>query len=155
MLLEEQIVRKFQKEGWTLTTVESCTGGKVSAEIVNVPGASDVLMQGLVTYSNEAKMHYVGVREETLTAYGAVSEETAREMCEGAVKLTGTDAAVSTTGIAGPGGGTPEKPVGLVYIGATLHGHTEIRKLNIDGDRQAVRDAACEEALKLLLSVIS
>lgn len=152
--IEYQVVEELIKEKLTLTTVESCTGGMISARIVNVPGASQVLMQGLTTYSNEAKVRYVGVKPETLKVHGAVSAETAREMVEGAVRMTGTDAAVATTGIAGPGGETPEKPVGTVYISASAKGHTEVKLLHLTGTRLGIRTSAAEEALALLYSIV-
>ena len=148
--LEEQIVERMSALGLTLTTVESCTGGMAASRIVNVSGASEVLMQGIVTYSNEAKTRLVGVREETLRAHGAVSPETAREMAEGGVRFGRTDLALATTGIAGPGGGTPEKPVGLVYIAVSDGTRTEVRKLNLAGDRLAVRTQAAEAVFGLL-----
>lgn len=153
--LEMSVVRLMKEKQLTLTTVESCTGGAISARIVNVPGASDVLMQGFVTYSNESKRHLVGVRSETLNQFGAVSEQTAREMAEGAVKRTGTDVAVSVTGIAGPGGGTKEKPVGLVYVGCCCKGTTTIKELHLNGDRMQIREQSVACALTLLQECIS
>lgn len=148
--IEERVVGRMTELGLTLTTVESCTGGMAASRIVNVSGASEVLMQGIVTYSNEAKTRWAGVREETLRAHGAVSPETAREMAEGGVRCGRTDLALATTGIAGPGGGTPEKPVGLVYIAVSDGTRTEVRKLNLAGDRLAVRTQAAEAVLALL-----
>lgn len=149
--LEEQIVERMSALGLTLTTVESCTGGMAASRIVNVSGASEVLMQGIVTYSNEAKTRLVGVREETLRAHGAVSPETAREMAEGGVRFGRTDLALATTGIAGPGGGTPEKPVGLVYIACAFRDRTVVKKLNLKGDRSEIRTQAADCALRLLI----
>ncbi len=149
-----QVVDELIKRKLTLTTAESCTGGMVSASVVDVPGASDVLMQGLVTYSNSAKMKYLGVKEKTLLDHGAVSEETAREMAEGACRMTGTTCGVATTGIAGPGGGTPEKPVGTVYIAACVNGHTEVKLLQLNGTRSGNRTSSCEEALALLYDTV-
>ena len=105
------------ERGVTVGTAESCTGGLFAAALTDIPGISASFMAGLVTYSNEAKMRDLGVSADTLEKYGAVSEETAREMVEGLYERTGCDVCISVTGIAGPGGGTPEKPVGLVYIG--------------------------------------
>ncbi|WP_230397215.1 CinA family protein [Novisyntrophococcus fermenticellae] len=152
--LEMSVVRLMKEKKLTLTTVESCTGGAISARIVNVPGASDVFMQGFVTYSNEAKHHLAGVRNETLNQFGAVSEQTAREMAEGAVKRTGTDIAVSVTGIAGPGGGTKEKPVGLVYIGCCCKGETTIKELHLTGSRMQIREQSVVCTLTLLRECI-
>ena len=148
--LEESIVKEMSKRNLTLTLAESCTGGMIASRIVSVPGASDVLMQGLVTYANEAKMKYLGVKGETLKEFGAVSRETAEEMSRGACDLTGTDAGLAVTGIAGPGGGTRKKPVGLVYISCTLHKKTRTEELHLGGNRAKVRSAAAQRALVLL-----
>ena len=115
-LLEEQIVGLLQEKKVTLATAESCTGGMLASRIIDVPGVSEVFKAGFVTYANEAKQNLIGVKEDTLAQFGAVSEQTAREMVLGAIKAAKADMAVATTGIAGPGGGTKEKPVGLVYI---------------------------------------
>ena len=140
--------------GRTLSAAESCTGGAVASRIVNVPGASEVLGQGIVTYSNEAKQRYLSVREETLANYGAVSAETAREMAEGGCRNTGTEACIAITGIAGPGGGTPEKPVGLVYMGCCVNGKTIVREYQFRGSRTKIREQAVVKALTLLRSCI-
>ena len=119
----------------TVTTAESCTGGLIAATLVNVPGASDVLNEGYITYSNEAKIRLVNVSPETLERYGAVSSQTAKEMANGAAKAAKAEAALSATGIAGPGGGTEEKPVGLVYIGCSVNGKTTAKRCVFDGNR--------------------
>jgi PncC family amidohydrolase len=150
----EAVVNKLKDAGMTVTTVESCTGGLLSATLVDVSGASDVFYQGVVTYANEAKVRLVGVKEATLQAHGAVSEETAREMAEGGAKAANADAALSVTGIAGPGGGTKEKPVGLVYIGCYVNGKTIVKKNLFTGNRREVREQAVETALKLLLECL-
>ena len=150
----EAVVDKLKDAGMTVTTVESCTGGLLSATLVDVSGASDVFYQGVVTYANEAKVRLVGVKEATLQAHGAVSEETAREMAEGGAKAANADAALSVTGIAGPGGGTKEKPVGLVYIGCYVNGKTIVKKNLFTGNRREVREQAVETALKLLLECL-
>ena len=150
----EAVVRKLKEAGMTVTTVESCTGGLLSATLVDVSGASDVFYQGVVTYANEAKVRRVGVKEATLQAHGAVSEETAREMAEGGAKAANADAALAVTGIAGPGGGTKEKPVGLVYIGCYVNGKTIVKKNLFTGNRREVREQAVETALKLLLECL-
>ncbi len=155
MSLEEAVVKELKAQGMTLTTAESCTGGAISSKIVNIPGASDVLMQGLVTYSNSAKMRYLGVKEETLEKYGAVSRETAWEMALGGWKETGTDACISVTGIAGPGGGTEEKPVGLVYIGCCLKGEVKVMGYRFMGDRKKIRQQSVTAALNLLLNCVA
>ena len=117
MSLEERIVEKLEKRGLYLTTAESCTAGLLAGRIMNVSGASSVYKEGYITYANESKEKLLHVRHETLEQYGAVSTQTAEEMAEGAAKAAEADAALSVTGIAGPLGGTEEKPVGLVYIG--------------------------------------
>lgn len=152
--LEETIVNELRLRGMTLTTAESCTGGMIAARIVNVAGASDVFNEGVVTYSNDAKMKYLGVKNETLAKYGAVSAQTAYEMAEGAAINTGSDAAISVTGIAGPGGGTEDKPVGLVYIGCHVNGTTITEKFLFSGNRTRVRKSSCREALKMLLKIL-
>ncbi|MBR5289195.1 MAG: nicotinamide-nucleotide amidohydrolase family protein [Clostridia bacterium] len=140
------------ERGLTVTTAESCTGGLVAGTLVNYPGISAALGEAHVTYANEAKVKFCGVKEETLAAHGAVSEETAREMSEGLRAKSGADIALATTGIAGPGGGTAEKPVGLVYVAcASKHG-TQIRKLNLSGSRQQVRKQAVLSVLELALA---
>ena len=134
----------------TISTAESCTGGMVSAKLISYPGISASFLEGTVTYSNEAKMKRLGVRKETLDTYGAVSEETAREMVEGIAKESCSNTAIATTGIAGPGGGTKEKPVGLVYIAVHVNNNTIIEKCNFSGNREEVRTLATNHALKML-----
>jgi nicotinamide-nucleotide amidase len=148
--LEESIVRTAAKKKLTLTCAESCTGGMIASRIVNVPGASDVLMQGLVTYSNDAKRKYLGVRESTLSEHGAVSAETAEEMSRGGCRKTGTDLCIASTGIAGPGGGTKEKPVGLVFISCCCRGEVRTEELHLGGNRMKIRTTAAQRALVLL-----
>jgi nicotinamide-nucleotide amidase len=115
--MEETVIKLATAKNKTITTVESCTGGLVAHRLTNVPGSSLVFLRGWVTYSNQSKIDEVGVKPATLKAHGAVSRETAAEMAEGALRRSMADVALSVTGIAGPGGGTAEKPVGLVYIG--------------------------------------
>lgn len=134
----------------TIATAESCTGGLLSGALINYPGISSVFTEGAVTYSNEAKMKRLGVKAETLESFGAVSEETAVEMAEGIAKKAGTDIGISVTGIAGPDGGTLEKPVGLVYIGLYIKGKVKVKKLNYYGDRQKVRNRTVTYALDFL-----
>lgn len=148
--MAQELIALMREQGLSLTTVESCTGGLFTATLVDVPGASDVVKQGFITYSNKAKRKLVGVKKTTLKEYGAVSEKTAKEMARGAILTTGSDAAVSITGIAGPDGGTKEKPVGLVYIGAVVRGETFVEEFHFDGDRRAVREASVIAAMKLL-----
>ncbi len=147
--LEEELVKLLTKRHASITTAESCTGGLVSGRIVNASGASEVFHQSFVTYSNEAKKKLLGVDEETLASVGAVSEETAAQMAEGAAKAADAQVALSVTGVAGPDGGTPEKPVGLVYIGCHCFGVTTVEKHLFTGGRQKVREASVEAALIL------
>ncbi|AWI03007.1 damage-inducible protein CinA [Clostridium drakei] len=148
--LEDIIGKLLTDKKLTISTAESCTGGLIAAKLVNYPGISSVFMEGAVTYSNEAKMNRINVSKETLDKFGAVSKETAAEMAEGIAKTSDTNIGLSTTGIAGPGGGTKEKPVGLVYIGLYINGEIKVKKLLCDGDRQMVRTQATITALDLL-----
>ena len=134
----------------TISTAESCTGGMVAAKLISYPGISSAFLEGAVTYSNEAKIRRLGVKKETLDVYGAVSEETAREMVEGIAKESSSNTSIATTGIAGPGGGTNEKPVGLVYIAVHVNDNTTIEKCNFSGNREDVRVSATNYALKML-----
>lgn len=151
---EERLVQLLAEKKWTVTTAESCTGGLIAGTIVNVAGASDVLNEGYVTYSNEAKMRLVNVSESSLEAFGAVSEQVAKEMAEGAAKAAASNMALSATGIAGPGGGTAEKPVGLVYIGCTLNGRTKVKECHFNGTRTENRMHTVEEVLKLAIEMV-
>lgn len=148
--MEDVVVKLLLDRKSTLSTAESCTGGLLASKLVSVPGVSQVFNRGFVTYSNEAKIEELGVSPETLEQYGAVSPETAEEMVRGLAKRAGTNAAISVTGIAGPDGGTAEKPVGLVYVSAILDGRVETRKLNLIGDRERIRNVSCLNALDLL-----
>ncbi|MBP3664093.1 MAG: CinA family protein [Tyzzerella sp.] len=154
MNLEEKIVKKLLENNYTITTAESCTGGLLAGRILNVSGASGVYNEGHITYSNEAKERLLSVSHETLETYGAVSEQTAREMAEGAAKAAKADVGLSTTGIAGPGGGTPEKPVGLVYVACHMNGETSVKECRFQGNREENRNEAVEEALELLLEML-
>lgn len=154
MTLEEQIVKKLQEKGYTITTAESCTGGLLAGRILNVSGASEVYMEGYITYANEAKERILGVKHETLETYGAVSKETAEEMAIGAARAAKADVALSTTGIAGPGGGTIEKPVGLIYISCFLNGEVQVRELRLHGTREENRQDTVTETLKLLNDIL-
>ena len=140
--LEDVVGKMLVEKGLTIATAESCTGGMVAARLINYPGISSSMIEGVVTYSNEAKIKRLGVKEETLNKFGAVSEETAKEMAEGIAKTSGAHIGISTTGIAGPGGGTEEKPVGLVYIAIYYNNEVEVRRLNLTGNRQRIRERA-------------
>ena len=146
----EKLIKKLIDNKITVSTCESCTGGLLAAEFVDISGASDVFMEGIVTYSNEAKIR-LGVDKETLKVHGAVSEETALQMANSIRERAGTTLGISTTGIAGPGGGTPEKPVGLVYTAIVSDKTQNVYKLLLDGDRTAVRRQTVEFIRKKLM----
>lgn len=148
--LEMAVVKLLQKHELTVTTAESCTGGLLAGRIVNVPGASEVFREGFITYSNKAKRKYLDVNKSTLKKYGAVSEQTAREMAIGGVFAADCDACVAVTGIAGPDGGTEDKPVGLVYIATYMKEKVTVKKYQFKGDRAKVREMAVVRALDLL-----
>ena len=148
--LEDAVVELLKQKNFTVTTAESCTAGKLAGRIMNVAGASEVYNEGYITYANAAKEKLLGVKHETLETFGAVSEETAREMAMGAAKEAGADAALSVTGIAGPGGGTLEKPVGLVYIGCYVQGEVYVKKCQFTGNRERNRDSSVVQALTFL-----
>ncbi len=138
----------------TMCCAESCTGGLIGAAMTDMAGSSEYFLGSAVTYSNEAKMKLLGVREQTLADHGAVSEETASEMALGAAALFGADYSVAVTGIAGPGGETPMKPVGLVYIAVSDGSRVVVTKNNFEGGRQQVRDSTVMEACGLLKDFI-
>lgn len=148
--LSDAVVGILKEKNLTIATAESCTGGLVAARIVDCAGASAVLMNGVVSYSNESKIKNLGVKEETLQKFGAVSEQTCEEMCRGVARVSNTHIGISTTGVAGPGGGTDEKPVGLVYIGVCIKDKVVIKKLMLKGDRNKIRNRATTEVLNLL-----
>ncbi len=155
MCVEDKVVKCLRELGLSITTAESCTGGLLAGTILNVSGASAVYNEGHITYSNDAKERILGVSHETLVQYGAVSEQTAREMAAGAARIANADVALSTTGIAGPGGGTPEKPVGLIYVGCYLKGKITVKELRLQGDRVDNRRHTVEAALELLEKELS
>ncbi len=153
--LETQIVRLLIERRQTLALAESCTGGYLAHRVTNVPGASAVFTAGLVTYSNAAKQRFLGVRAETLEKHGAVSEPVAREMAEGARRACETDYAIAVTGIAGPGGGTADKPVGTVYIALASPKETRAWRRFNPGERLAFKQATSDQALAELLALLS
>ena len=153
--LEEVIVKRLLMKGYTLVTAESCTGGMLTSRLVNVSGVSTVLKEGFITYSNEAKMKYLGVKEETLEMDGAVSPQCAREMVIGAAKTAKADTAIAITGIAGPDGGTEDKPVGLVYISCLVGEKVTVKELRLKGNRLKIRDQSVTAALDLLRRQLS
>lgn len=150
MKLEEEIGELLKAKKLSLSTAESCTGGGIAALVTSVPGSSEYFKGGIVAYANEVKEELLGVRPETLAAYGAVSRETVVEMAKGAMNRLKTDCAVATSGIAGPGGGTPEKPVGTVWIAAAYK--NEIVTMKQEGDEGRARNVekAIKNALRLL-----
>lgn len=151
LTLAQSVLDACRARGWHIATAESCTGGLVAGALTAIAGSSDVVERGFVTYSNKAKSELLGVPLEILAAHGAVSAETAAAMAKGAVARAPVDLAVSVTGVAGPGGATPTKPVGLVLFGlARRDGTCRTERHIFPGDRTAVRQAALEGALKLL-----
>ena len=150
--LETAVAELLLANDLTVTTAESCTGGMIAARIINVPGVSECYKAGLVTYSNKAKRKFLGVR--TLDKYGAVSSKTASEMAKGAAMLMKSDVAVAVTGIAGPDGGTVEKPVGLVYIACSVKGELTVKEYHFSGTRSQIREATTCAALILMRSCI-
>ena len=150
MTLEEQIGSLLVKQSLTLATAESCTGGLVAHRITNVPGSSAYFVGGVVAYANEAKQALLGVQAETLAAHGAVSEETAREMARGARQALQADLAVAITGIAGPTGGTPDKPVGLTFVALSSPDVDLVERHLWTGDRLENKEASAEAALRLV-----
>jgi len=148
------LVRALSEKRLHIATAESCTGGLISGAITSVPGSSDVFDGGVVSYANSVKNKLLGVSKETLDMYGAVSPQTACEMACGIAKLMSADIGISVTGIAGPGGGSSEKPVGLVYVGIHTKYETEAYKLNLSGNRDEIREKTVNTALETALSKV-
>lgn len=151
---EEKLAELLRLHNLTITTAESCTGGLIAGTLTNVAGISSYFKEGSVTYSNEAKEKYLDVKPETLRRYGAVSEQTAREMVTGILCASGADTAVAVTGIAGPDGGTPEKSVGLVYIGYGMGEEIRVKECHFEGNRSQIRQQTVETALQLVYGLI-
>ena len=152
--LAQRVIDAYTAQGLTLGTAESCTGGLIAGALTGVSGSSAVVDRGFVTYSNDAKMDLLDVSARTLRDHGAVSEETARAMAWGVLTHAPVDCAVAVTGIAGPTGGSKDKPVGLVHFGAARHGRNIVHERHVfDGDRAAVRRATVKRALALLLTL--
>lgn len=148
--IEEVVGKILVDNKLTISTAESCTGGLLAGKIINYPGISTVFKEGVITYSNESKIKRLKVKKEILDKFGAVSSQVAAEMAEGIAKASGTDIGISTTGIAGPEGGSDEKPVGLVYIGLYIKGEVKTKELHLAGDRQKVRNTAVIRAIEWL-----
>ena len=154
LALATSVLAACRAKAWRLATAESCTGGLVAAALTAVAGSSDVVDRGFVAYSNKAKMELLGVPETTLAAAGAVSAETATAMAQGAIYRARVDLAVSVTGIAGPGGSSAVKPVGLVYLGVATKESARSERQVFPGDRTCVRRAAMLRALEMLKEVV-
>lgn len=152
-ILSKEISEIFWKEGFSLSTAESCTAGNVAAIITAVPGSSHFYKGGIVAYANELKQNILQVEAETLETYGAVSEETVIEMVKGAMQVFNTDFAVATSGIAGPAGGTPEKPVGTIWVAAGCKDKIVTAKLTEDNGRDKNIQSATKKTLQLLLDI--
>ena len=152
--LEMSVVNLLEKNELTISTAESCTGGLLAGRLINVPGVSDVYKEGFITYTNKAKRKTLGVNKSTLKKYGAVSEQTAKEMAVGAALAADTDISICVTGIAGPDGGTNEKPVGLVYVGVCIKDIVHVEEFRFSGDRANVREQTVISALGLLRKCI-
>ena len=150
----EQLIEALRSKGLRMSAAESCTGGMIGCMMTSVPGSSDVFLGTAVTYSNDAKERILGVKHQTLMDHGAVSMETASEMAKGSVEVYESDVAVAVTGIAGPGGSTPEKPVGLVYIAVADGPRVVVTKNLFQGDRQSIRNQTAVEAIKLLIELV-
>jgi len=151
LLLEQMLVTLFSARKLKFALAESCTGGLISSRITNIPGASEIFNGGVVCYANDVKRDVLGVPQETLETEGAVSASCATAMAEGARKALKADIAVSVTGIAGPGGGTPAKPVGLVFIGIATEEAISVEEHHFSGDRERIRQQAADAALTAAL----
>ena len=150
----QELISILRSKGATVSLAESCTGGLIASRITDVPGASEVFLGSTVTYSNESKERLLGVDHQTLLEHGAVSEDTAREMAIGACKVYGSDYSAAVTGIAGPGGATDEKPVGLVFISVSDGSRTVVSRNNFIGNRQEIRDQTTDAAIDMLVEFI-
>ncbi len=153
-MIETRIGDLLKAKSYTLATAESCTGGLIGHRITNVSGSSAYYLGGIISYSNEAKMQFLGVQESTLRDFGAVSEQTAREMAQGAQRIFGATFALSVTGIAGPDGGTADKPVGLTYIGLATPTTILVRRFVWTGERIQNKESSAEAALQFLLEYL-
>jgi nicotinamide-nucleotide amidase len=157
-MIEQELLYKIstnlKKQKLTIATAESCTGGLLSHILTNISGSSDYFERGIVSYSNNAKMQLLGVSENLLKKYGAVSEQVAHTMAEGVRTKSNVDIGIATTGITGPTGGTKEKPVGLVYIAVSTKDDIIVKKFQFSGDRLQNKESTCNLALQLLLDIL-
>ena len=154
-LLElEQLAHLLRSRGQMLGTAESCTGGLAAAWLTSIPGSSKWFRGGVITYANELKTRFLSVPEETLHAHGAVSEETVRAMAQGALHALQVDHSLSITGIAGPDGGTEEKPVGTVWAGASINGQVSAKRFQLSGNRNEIRSQAAKQALLWVMALL-
>jgi len=153
-MYEEELVALLIEKKLKISTAESCTGGLVAGKIINAAGASAVYSEGFITYADEAKIKYLGVKKSTLETYGAVSRQTVYEMAQGCAEQSSADVTVVTSGVAGPAGGTKETPVGLVWFACFYNGEVIVKKEIFPGSRMEIRTAAADYAVKLVLNVI-
>ena len=151
LALINELAQALKERGLVCATAESCTGGLIGAALTSISGSSEWYAGGVISYANSVKVGLLGVSEEDLAAQGAVSEPVVRSMAQGACRATGADISCAVSGVAGPGGGTPEKPVGTVWIGWSLHGETRARKFHFGGDRDSVRAQTVTEAVRGML----
>ncbi len=152
--LAYKVFCRLREKNLKISAAESCTGGLFTKLITDIPGSSEVLDLSIVTYANAAKVKFLGVSEKSIADYGVVSEKVAVQMARGICDAFGADVGVGITGIAGPGGGTAEKPVGLVWTAVCYEGRVYPKRLLLDGDREAVRAGACAEIFKGLLEIL-
>jgi PncC family amidohydrolase len=152
--LLENVSAKLKKSGLTIATAESCTGGLIAHTLTNISGSSDYFDRGVVSYSNRSKVELLGVPEELIKQYGAVSEQVAKAMAEGIRKKSKVDIGVATTGIAGPTGGTKDKPVGLVYIAVSTTDNTVVKRFQFSGNRLKNKESTCNAALNMILDFL-
>ncbi|MDZ7331304.1 MAG: CinA family protein [candidate division KSB1 bacterium] len=149
-----KLITALKERSLTIATAESCTGGLIAKLLTDIAGASEVFIGGVVCYSNEMKMKWLGVKQQTLDQHGAVSHNTVAELLDGIVRQTGADCAIAVSGIAGPTGGTPEKPIGTVFIGVSWNDQILIEQYHFKGSRQEIRDQAARQAAILMFDLL-
>ncbi|MDF2178270.1 nicotinamide-nucleotide amidase [Aliiglaciecola sp. CAU 1673] len=155
LALAEKLGQALQQKGWTITCAESCTGGGIGYAITSISGSSAWFERGFITYSNEAKSALLGVREDILLVNGAVSAQTVEQMAQGALNAAAANLAIAVSGIAGPDGGSPEKPVGTVWFGLAQEGKVKSVHRRFEGDRHQIREQVIEFALQLLIEAVA